>query len=114
MFLTQAGDNVLTLPPGEQLLGEKKGYIAEDWDVGELKAASKKYQASFNDFMMAIISVALHRYFESRGRTENRICISVPVSMRRTHKKVEDLNLMNDVAPLVFEFELHEDFKEAL
>jgi diacylglycerol O-acyltransferase len=110
----RAGDNALTLPPGKQLLGEKHGYIHEDWDVSELKVAAKKYKVTFNDFMMAMISVAIHRYFERKGRTENRICLSVPVSMRKTHKKVEELDLMNDVAPLVFEFDLHSEFEKAL
>lgn len=114
LFMMRTSDNALTLPPGKQLSGVKHGYIHEDWDVGELKAAAKKHQASFNDFIMAMISVAVHRYFETRGRAESRICISVPVSMRKTHKKVEDLNLMNDVAPLVFEFDLHGDFEQAL
>jgi hypothetical protein len=53
----------LTLPRGKVLSGEKHGHIAEDWDVKELKSAAKKYGAGFNDFMMAMISVSLYRFF---------------------------------------------------
>lgn len=52
----------------------------------ELKAASKKCKASFNDFMMAMISVALYRFFEQRGKIERRVRISIPVSFRKNAK----------------------------
>jgi diacylglycerol O-acyltransferase len=82
--------------------------------VAELKAASKKCGASFNDFMMAMISVALYRFFEQRGKTERRVRISIPVSFRKNAKSAEDLDLMNDIAPLFIDLNLNPDFETSL
>jgi NRPS condensation-like uncharacterized protein len=107
-------NNALTLPRNLRLTGEKHGFISDDWDVTEIKAASKKNGASFNDFMMAMISVALYRFFEQRGRIENRIRISIPVSFRKNAKSAEALGLMNDIAPLFIDLNLHPVFENAL
>jgi NRPS condensation-like uncharacterized protein len=106
--------NALTLPRHLKLTGEKHGFISDDWDVTEIKAASKKCGASFNDFMMAMISVALYRFFEQHGKKENRIRISIPVSFRKNAKSAEALDLMNDIAPLFIDLNLNPNFEVAL
>jgi hypothetical protein len=63
MIIMRVQDNPLTIPAGKVLSGEKRGYISKDWDVQELKKTAKKYNVGFNDFTMALISVALYRFF---------------------------------------------------
>jgi NRPS condensation-like uncharacterized protein len=79
-------DNALTLPRNLALTGEKHGFISEDWDLKEIKSAAKKSGSSFNDFMIAMISVTLYRFFEKRGKTEDQVRISIPVSFRKNAK----------------------------
>lgn len=83
--------------------GEKHGYIAEDWDVQELKTASKKYGAGFNDFMMAMISVAMYRFYVLKGRPQRRVRLGLPASFRKLTETAETLDLSNDLAPLFIE-----------
>ena len=47
--------------------GIKKGVVGEAFSVEILKKAAKKHGATINDFIMAMLSVSLNKYYQAKG-----------------------------------------------
>ena len=59
---------------------------------------------------MAILSLSLYKYFESKGQPEDTITLGLPASFKKAAKSADQLKLINDLCPLFIELKLTEDF----
>ena len=57
---------------------------------------------SFNDIMMAIMSVSMYNFFESKGKIEEEIGIVSPFSFKKNAKTAETLELSNTISGLFY------------
>lgn len=94
--------------------GEKLGSISPDWDTADIKMCAKKYGCSFNDIIMAMISVSLHRYFIKRNEPQNQVRMGLPASFRKVPKTAEALELNNDIALFFIDLALHPEIEDGL
>ena len=85
-FFQPIQKNVLTLKDGEEYSGIKRGAIGESFSIKDLKLAAKSAGVTVNDFIMAILSVSMQKYFVSKGKPEQEITLNLPGS----HKKLAD------------------------
>ena len=60
-------NNALTVGSVKKLSGKKKGVVGEAFSVEILKKAAKKHGATINDFIMAMLSVSLNKYYQAKG-----------------------------------------------
>ena len=56
--------------------------------------------------MMAILSVSMYKYFESKGKIEDEITLGLPISFKKLAKTAKTLELDNTLSPLFFELRL--------
>jgi hypothetical protein len=67
MFRMPSQDNALTVDKDTELSGIKKGAVAEEFDITDLKTIAKQKGSTLNDLIMTILSVSMHKYFASKG-----------------------------------------------
>lgn len=68
---------------GKPLKGIKKGVLSKNISVEDVKKECKKLNATINDVIMALTSMTLKEYLESKGDTKTSyINLSVPYSLR--------------------------------
>lgn len=108
--------------------GRKNGAYTEEIDLAKVKAVAKANGATVNDFMTALLSVTLYKYFEDHRHDKfegiktgpngfeipKRINIGMPFSLRQPVKDLKDLKLNNDFAALPLTIGVFEGFEEAL
>jgi len=123
LFALSANKNALTLREENDTVpdytGEKVSHTCEDWSLQEMKDAAKTYKAGLNDFILALISVAMHKYYMKNSAKKGKkvpdyIRIGLPASFRRLPDTAEDLDLCNDLSPLYLMLTMTSDFKLAL
>ena len=64
--------------------------------------------------MMAIVGVALNKYYISKGETPGVITLSLPASFKGTAESAETLQLYNDLSPLFIFLKISENINEVL
>ena len=116
LFFLKKRNNALTAysQDGSEVSGSKRAVIGDSFDITDLKTLAKQNGATFNDVMMAILSVSMYKYFESKGKIEDEITLGLPTSFKKLAKTAETLELDNSLSPLFFELRLTEDFTAAL
>ena len=98
------------------LHGHKKNAICEFMSVEKLKKIAKKHNnATLNDVVLAMASVALKKYFEKHGSPDNQSAnLFIPFSFRPLPRTAKDLVIENDFSALTFTLDLRRDFKESI
>ena len=81
----------MTLKEGEEISGIKRGAFGEAFSIKDLKAAAKLNKTSVNDYMMAIVGVALNKYYVSKGESPGVITLSLPASFKGNAETAESL-----------------------
>lgn len=115
MFVMKRESNPLTLSRGQSLSGIKKGAFSRDIKISDLKKTARHHGSSFNDFMMAIISMSLHEYFTRKSTVQvEHVTLSLPASFKKNAKTADKLNLTNKVSPLFFRLSLGGTLEETL
>ena len=104
----------MTLKDGEEYSGNKRGAIGESFSIKDLKLAAKRAGITVNDFIMAILSVSLQKYFVSKGKPEQEITLNLPGSFKRNADSAKSLVLNNTVSPIFYKLAITSDFEEAL
>jgi hypothetical protein len=111
-----------------EMTGRKHGAYTEDIDLLAVKALAKANGATINDFMTALLSNTLYKYFVDHKDDKfegvktgpngfeipKRINIGMPYSLRQPVKNLEDLKLNNDFAALPLYMSIIEEFEPAL
>eukprot|EP00356_Strombidium_inclinatum_P016716 CAMPEP_0170504972 /NCGR_PEP_ID=MMETSP0208-20121228/49473_1 /TAXON_ID=197538 /ORGANISM="Strombidium inclinatum, Strain S3" /LENGTH=188 /DNA_ID=CAMNT_0010785533 /DNA_START=751 /DNA_END=1317 /DNA_ORIENTATION=- len=103
--------------------GKKKGYFSTDFDIDKMKAYCHSRKISVNDYMAAVLCVALHDYFSENTKTDSNgklypvpkdINVGMPISMRQPESKIENIRMENDISSIPIRFCVTPDFEEAL
>ena len=109
--------------------GRKNGAYTEDIDLPKVKALAKANGATVNDFMTAVLSNTLYKYYDQHKNEKfegvkkagpdgyeipKRINIGMPYSLRQPVKELKDLKLNNDFAALPLKIGIYEKFGPAL
>jgi NRPS condensation-like uncharacterized protein len=109
--------------------GRKNGAYTEDIDLLKLKALAKANGATVNDFMTAVLSNTIYKYFDDHKNEKfegvksvgpngfiipKKINIGMPFSLRQPVKDLKDLKLNNDFAALPLKIGVYEKFEPAL
>ena len=100
----------MTLKDGEEYSGIKRGAIGESFSIKDLKLAAKSAGIKVNDYIMAILSVSLHKYFVSKGEPEQEITLNLPGSLKKNADSAKSLILNNTVSPMFFKLAITSDF----
>lgn len=98
------------------LTGDKRVYYGEKFSLEVIKDASKKLKITINDLMTVSLSIAIKRYFVSKGDFKtNRINIALPVNIRwEPYSTFNSVNLENKFAPMPIDLPLFEDIDKAI
>jgi NRPS condensation-like uncharacterized protein len=98
------------------LTGEKRVYYGEKFNLEVIKEASKKLKITINDLMTVSLSIAIKRYFVSKGDSKtNRINIALPVNIRwEPYSTFNSVYLENKFAPMPIDLPLLEDIDTAI
>ena len=99
---------------GEEYSGIKRGAIGECFSIKDLKLAAKSAGVTVNDFIMAILSVSMQKYFVSKGKPEQEITLNLPGSHKKLADSAKSLKLNNTISPMCFRLAITSDFEEAL
>ena len=63
---------------------------------------------------MAIVGVALNKYYISKGESPGVITLSLPASFKGTAESADKLQLYNDLSPLFIFLRISENINEVL
>jgi NRPS condensation-like uncharacterized protein len=98
------------------LNGDKRVYYGEKFNLEVIKNASKKLKITINDLMTVSLSIAIKRYFVSKGDSKtNRINIALPVNIRwEPYNTFNSVKLENKFAPMPIDLPLFEDIEKAI
>lgn len=100
---------------GKPPTGIKQAAFGEDISLEAIKKKSKELGVTINDIVMAVCSVSIKEYFESKGDNKtSHVQISIPFTMREPILKLKGFKLENDFAVLPLKLNLCSSFKDAM
>jgi hypothetical protein len=94
-----------------KLSGNKLAATSSDFNIQDIKMASKKLNVTINDLMTSALCAGVKQYFEKKGDMyTTKINIAIPTSMRFKHyETLKELKLENCWTPYPLTVPLYSD-----
>lgn len=92
--------------------GEKDLIVSKHYDFDDLRVY-KKFNNTFNDFMLAVISKVLRQIFNEKGsETVKSVVCMIPVNVKPVPRTLESIPYDNNVGTAKFELPLIDEISE--
>jgi hypothetical protein len=85
--------------------------VSKTYELADLKAKSQKHGVSFNNYSLAVMNMAMHRY--SEGKEPNPVFFGVAMSLDEPVKSLRDFLPNNNASVLQCKMNLHDNLLDA-
>lgn len=108
--------NKMLHTPDRTLSGDSIFLKTKTFDFKDIRKCYKKFEgATFNNYVMGVLSKSIHSWYEKNGlESPQDLIMSCPVSMKTLPKSIEDINLNNYTSSVTIKLPVMKDLSESI